>query len=170
VRITRYPSITESQFFGCLAAFVDSLLGELNGATLALRRLEGRAKGGAFAYEMTLDQHRYGALIVIDRWSTLVRAFGPHLELSRNPGMLSEGAARAGAAETILARANQLIDAAPVYSGEIVEACAMAFQSLETTFSEERAAAEQYAKLGPMLPEDYQEFRQIFLEDLAARG
>ena len=34
---------------------------------------------------------------------------------------------------------------------------------------EERDDAEQSAKLGPMLPEEYREARRIFLEDLAAR-
>jgi len=67
LRITRFPSITEPQFFGCVSAFVDSLAGELNSASIALRRLEGQSKGSAFAYEMTLDTHRYGALIVLDR-------------------------------------------------------------------------------------------------------
>ena len=71
MRILRYPSITEQQFTGCVTAFVDTLSGELNAATIALRRLEGRAKGSAFAYEMTLDTHRYGALIVLDRWGSL---------------------------------------------------------------------------------------------------
>src|ERR1700722_9338896 len=79
LRITRYPSISTEQFLGCVAAFVDSFTGELNAAASALRRLEGRSKGSAFAYEMTLDNHRYGALIVLDRWSTLTTAFGPHL-------------------------------------------------------------------------------------------
>jgi hypothetical protein len=51
----------------------------------------------------------------------------------------------------------------------MVEACLMAFQSLSATFGEERAAAEQNAKLGPMLSEDYSSARRIFLEDLAAR-
>ncbi len=169
MRITRYPSLTEPQFFGCVSAFVDSLAGELNSATIALRRLEGRSKGSAFAYEMTLDTHRYGALIVLDRWSTLVGAFGPHLSLSRRADILAEGARRIGNAELILGRANQLIDSAEQYAGELVEACALAFQSLNTTFAEERAEAEQSAKLGPMLPEDYKEARQIFLADLAAR-
>jgi hypothetical protein len=50
-----------------------------------------------------------------------------------------------------------------------VEACTVAFQSLETTFAEERNEAGQSAKLGPMLPEDYTSARQIFLHDLAAR-
>jgi len=169
VRITRFPSITEPQFFGCLSAFVDSLFGELNTAAADLRRLEGRSKGGAFAYEMSLDQHRYGALIVIDRWSTLTRAFGPHLTLSRSPQILTEAAGRVAGAEQILNTANQVMDRADRYNTEVVEVCLLAFRSLETTFAEERAAAGQYAKLGPMLPEDYKEFRRIFLEDLAAR-
>ena len=94
MRITRYPNISEVQFFGCVSAFVDSLSGELNAATIALRRLTGSRKGAAFAFEMSLDTHRYGALIVVDRWSTLTAAFGPHLELSRNPGILSSAVVR----------------------------------------------------------------------------
>ena len=89
MRISRFPSLTEAQFFGCTSAFVDSLSGELNAASMALRRLEGKSKGSAFAYEMTFDTHRYGALIVIDRWSALVSAFGPHLELSRRRAIIS---------------------------------------------------------------------------------
>jgi len=169
LRITRFPSLTEPQFLGCAAAFVDSLAGELNAAALALRRLEGQAKGSAFAYEMTLDTHRYGALIVLDRWATLVRAFGPHVSLSSRREMVDSAAARVATAEDILGRANQLIDAAPAYGAEVVEACVLAFQSLDTTFAVERAAAEQNAKLGAMLPEESSEARRIFLEDLAAR-
>ena len=169
MRITRFPALSEAQFFGCTAAFVDSLTGELNAAASALRRLEGQSKGAAFAYEMTLDTHRYGALIVIDRWSTLVNAFGPHLLLSRHQTILDEGAARIRSAEGILGTANQVIDAAKQYSTDVVEGCLLAFQSLQTTFAEERSEAEQSAKLGPMLPEDYTSARRIFLEDLAAR-
>ena len=169
MRITRFPSISEPQFFGCVAAFVDSLTGELNSAALALRRLAGRSKGSAFAYEMSLDAHRYGALIVLDRWSTLVGAFGPHLRLSRRQDIVEQTPARLQAAESILARANQLLDSSAHYSPEIVEACLMAFQSVNTTFNDERTEAEQSAKLGPMLSEDYKEARRIFLEDLAAR-
>lgn len=169
MRITRFPNISEPQFFGCVSAFVDSLSGELNSAAIALRRLEGQSKGSAFAYEMTLDTHRYGALIVLDRWSTLVNAFGPHLQLSRRQSIVESAPARIAAAENILGRANNLIDAADRYSGAVVEACAMAFQSLNTTFAEERTEAEQSGKLGPMLPQDYREARRIFLEDLAAR-
>jgi len=169
LRITRFPSITEQQFQGCISAFADSLSGELNTAAIALRRLEGRGKGSAFAYEMTLDTHRYGALIVVDRWGTLARAFGPHLLLAQRQSILDEAPARVAAAEEILTRANQLIDAAHGYGGEIVEACVLAFQSLDTVFREERAAAAQSGSLGPMLSDEYKEARRIFLEDLAAR-
>jgi hypothetical protein len=169
LRITRFPSLTEPQFFGCTAAFVDSLFGELNAAALALRRLEGQPKGSAFAYEMTLDAHRYGALIVLDRWSTLVKAYGPHLELSRRPAILGRAAARIESAETVLTTANALIDMSDRYSAAVVQACALAFQSVQGTFAEERQEAEQSAKLGPMLPEEYTSARRIFLEDLAAR-
>ncbi len=169
MRITRYPNINEPQFFGCVAAFVDSLTGELNAASMTLRRLEGQAKGRAFAYEMTLDQHRYGALIVLDRWSTVAAAFGPHLEISRSSSILTDAASRVRSAEDILSRANALLDAAGSYNPDVVEACLMAWQSVGGIFAEERAEAEQSAKLGPMLPDDYKEARQIFLQDLAAR-
>jgi len=169
LRITRYPNLSEPQFFGCVAAFVDSLSGELNAASMALRRLEGQGKGRAFAYEMTLDQHRYGALIVLDRWSTVVNAFGPHLELSRHGAILEKASERIRAGEEILTRSNALIDGAGSYSTAVVEACLFAFQSLSVTFEEERAETEQSAKLGPMLPEEYRDARRIFLEDLAVR-
>jgi hypothetical protein len=169
LRITRFPSLTEQQFLGCTAAFVDSLFGELNAAALALRRLENRPKGAAFAHEMTLDNHRYGALIVLDRWATLVNAFGAHVSLPGHGAIVGNAPARVQTAENILGRVNQLIDASAAYGSELVEACVVAFQSLQTTFSEERACAGQNATLGPMLPQDYKEARRIFLEDLAER-
>ena len=169
MRILRYPSLGEQQFLGCAAAFVDSLEGELNGAAMALRRLEGRDKGSAFAHEMSLDQHRYGALIVLDRWSSLLGAFGSHLQLTARAEIVAEGPARIAAAELILAPANQLIDDAESYSSELVQGCLLAFQSVFGVFGQERTAAEQSAKLGPMLSEDYRQARRIFSEDLAAR-
>ena len=169
MRITRYPSLSEQQFFGCVAAFVDSLSGELNAAAIALRRLEGQSKDSAFAYEMTLDNHRYGAMIVLDRWSSVVAAFGPHLDLAQRREMLATASARVRSAEDILARVNQLIDAAVGYDSETVEAAIAGWQSLKTAFREEREAAEQFAKLGPMLSDDYKSARRIFREDLAAR-
>lgn len=169
MRITRFPNISENQFLGCTAAFVDSFFGELQSAAIALRRLEGKSKGDAFAYEMELDTRRYGSLIVLDRWSSLVGTFGPHLRLSQRPGIVEDAPNRIAAAEQILTRANHLIDAAENYGTELVEVCATAFQTLKTTFTDERAAAEQWARLGPMQPEEYREARRIFLEDLAAR-
>jgi hypothetical protein len=169
LRITRYPNISEAQFFGCVSAFVDSLSGELNAAVMSLRRLAGARKGSAFAYEMTLDTHRYGALIVLDRWSTLVAAFAPHLEIGRHVDIVGRASERVRAAEDILGRANLLLDAAPAYGEDVVEACAVAFQSVDGVFAEERVEAEQSGTLGPMLPDEYQQARRIFLEDLAAR-
>jgi hypothetical protein len=169
LRITRYPNIGESQFFGCVSAFVDSLSRELSAAAMSLRRLAGSRKGSAFAYEMTLDTHRYGALIVLDRWSTLVGVFGPHLEIGRHADILARATERIRAAEDILGRANVLLDAAPEYGESVVEACAMAFQTADGVFAEERAEAAQSGTLGPMLPEEYRDARRIFLEDLAAR-
>jgi hypothetical protein len=141
----------------------------LNAAAAALRRLDGKAKGDAFAYEMTLDAHRYGALIVLDRWATLAGTFGPHLNLSRDREILESARSRVQSAETVLHTANHLIDASDRYGSDVVEACVLAFQSLQTTFRQESQAAEQFARLGPMLPDDYREARRIFLEDLAAR-
>ena len=169
MRITRYPNLTEPQFQGCLSAFVDSLSGELNAAAMYLRKLENQPKGAAFAYEMSLDAHRYGALLVLDRWATMVDAFGPDPSLERNRDAIEQAPARVQAAENILGRANALIDAAEQYSPEVINACLMAFQSLYTTFAAERKTAEQFAQLGPLLPEEYRQARRIFLEDLAAR-
>src|SRR3954452_23205190 len=169
VRIIRYPSISEHQFLGCTAAFVDSFFGELHSSAISLRRLESKSKGDAFAYEMELDTRRYGALIVLDRWSSLVGTFGPHLKLSQRPAIIDDATNRIAAAENILNRVNQLIDAAENYGSELVEVCVTAFQTLKTTFTDERAAAEQWASLGPMQPEEYREARRIFLEDLSAR-
>src|ERR1700693_4468267 len=119
LRITRYPSISTEQFLGCVAAFVDSLTGELNAAASALRRLEGKSKGSAFAYEMTLDNHRYGALIVLDRWSTLTAAFGPHLA---HP-IADSARGRIESAEQVLGRVNQGIDASGQYATGVVGGC-----------------------------------------------
>jgi hypothetical protein len=106
---------------------------------------------------------------VLDRWAGLVDAFGPHLQLARGQTMIEQAAARVQMAENLLGRVNQLLDAASSYSNELVEASVLAYQSVEMTFAEERAAVEQNARLGPMLPEEYKEARQMFLEDLAAR-
>jgi hypothetical protein len=165
LQITRYPSLSQQQFLGCVAAFVDALTGELNAATLALRRLEGKSKGAAFAYEMTLDTHRYGALIVLDRWLSLAAAFGAHLQ---SP-FANAAPERVAGAERILTMTNQLIDSEDRYTMAVVEAALIAFQTVSGTFSDERKSADDNAKLGPMLSEDYTSARRIFGEDLAAR-
>lgn len=165
MRITRFTSLTSQQFLGCVTAFVDALTGELNAATMDLRRLEGQPKGSAFAYEMALDTHRYGALIVLDRWLSVAAAFGAHLQ---HP-LANAAPERVQSAERILTMANQLIDSADRYSAAIVEAALVAFQTVAGTFGEERKSAEENAKLGPMLSEDYVSARRIFGEDLAAR-
>ena len=169
MQITRYASLSEPQFLGCVSAFTDSLSGELNSAAMYLRKLDGQAKGGAFAYEMSLDRHRYGALTVLDRWGAFVAAFGPHLALGRYPAIVTEAPARVRTAESILESANRLIDAAAGYSSDVVEACVLAFQSLGTTFAEEHQASRQSAQLGPMLPDEFKQARGFFLHDLAAR-
>lgn len=169
MQITRFASLSEPQFLGCVSAFADTLTGEMNSAAMYLRKLAGQSKGAAFAYEMSLDRHRYGALSVLDRWSTLVGRFGPHLTLSRYQTMVDEAPARVGAAEGILERANRVLDAAETYSSDVVESCVLAFQSLGATFAEERQAAAQSAQLGPMLPEEFKQARGIFLHDLAVR-
>ena len=169
LRITRLPSISEPQFLGCAEAFLDSLGGELNAASLALRRLLGARKGSAFAYEMALDAHRYGALIVLDRWSLLIEAFGAHLQLGAQRAIAEQAPARIAAAEKVLAHANRLLDAADAYSAEVVEACVLAFRTVNQTFEEEREAVQRVNALGPPLPEEYRQARAIFQEDLAAR-
>lgn len=169
MQITRHANLTEPQFLGCTSAFASALAGELNSAAMYLRKLEGQKKGAAFAYEMSLDKHRYGALTVLDRWGALVAAFGAHLALSRYPTIVEQAPARVRTAEEILGRANQLIDSTEEYSSAVVEACVLAFQTLGATFAEERRAAEQAAQLGPLLPEEFREARGIFLRDLSAR-
>jgi hypothetical protein len=109
---------------------------------------------------------------VLDRWAALVQAFGPHLQLTRYPAIVTETPARVQAAEDVLGRANQVIDAAAQYSSEVVAACVLAFQSLAATFEEESKAAEQSAQLGPILgapPDDFEQARSIFARDLATR-
>jgi len=169
VQITRFPNLTESQFAGCLAAFVDSLAGELNAAAMWLRKLEGAAKGSAFAFEMSLDTHRYGALIVLDRWAAVVKAFGADPALARHAGAIDGAPERIAAAEKVLAQANHVIDVIDRYSPEAVEGCVLGFQSAQSAFAEERRMVEQSAALGPMLPDDYRQARRILLEDLTAR-
>ena len=169
MQITRFLSLTDAQLLGCVSAFVDSLSGELNSAAMYLKKLEGQAKGAAFAYEMALDTHRYGALVVLDRWASLAHTYGPHVAEAKHAALLEEAAGRVQSAENLMGRTNDVIDAAQSYGGELVSACLLAWQGVTGIFAEESAAAAEMAKLGPMLPDDYRSARRIFLEDLAAR-
>ena len=45
MQITRYASLSEPQFLGCVSAFADTLTGELNSAAMYLRKLEGEEAG-----------------------------------------------------------------------------------------------------------------------------
>ena len=170
MRITRYASLSEPQFLGCVSAFTDALTGELNSAAMYLRKLEGQTKGAAFAYEMSLDRHRYGALTVLDRWGALVggvRAAPDAQPLSGHP----RRSGRAGAHRRVHPGKRQSIDrrGRSLFGSDVVEACLLAFQSLAGVFAEERQAAAQSAQLGPLLPEEFKEARGIFLQDLSAR-
>ncbi len=169
MQITRFLSLNEAQFLGCVSAFSDSLTGELNAALTFLRRLEGQRKGSAFAIEMTMDRHRYGALIVLERWADLTRAFAGHVELGTYQELFDSAAPRVKEAGDVLERANNVVDAADHYGPEVVEACRMAFDRTAVIFEGEQAAAARAASLGPMQPEEFREFRRVFLGDLGAR-
>ncbi len=169
MRILGYSALDEQEFLGCLTAFVDTLTGELNAATMYLRKLQGQPKGAAFAFEMALDHHRYGVLMVLDRWARVVHAFGPHLDSPRHAAIVDQTPGRVQTAENILGRTNQVIDASHQYTQDLVEPCVLALQSLRSTFAEEGAAAERALQLGPMLPESFERARRVFLGDLAVR-
>jgi hypothetical protein len=169
LQITRYTSLSEMQFLGCASAFLDSIFGELNAAVLSLRKLEGKPKGVAFAFEMSLDTHRYGALLILERWAELTHNFGAHVALSHHQGIIDQARGHVETAEGILQQINQVLDTASDYTGEVVAACVMGFQSLNLTFEEEKKAVDGTLRLDALLPKEFHETRRIFLADLAAR-
>ena len=77
MRVTRCPQIGDSQFFACVAMLVDSLSGRLHAATVRLHRKAANRKGSASACDLTLDTHRCGAWIVLDRWDHTWESDGP---------------------------------------------------------------------------------------------
>jgi len=169
LQILRFSSLTGTQFIGCASAFVDSLNGLTSSALLNLRKLEGRPKGSAFSFEMQMDKDRYGILIVLERWAECVNAFGPHLRLGEDQGIIDEAPARVLTAENLIGRTNRLIDASQTYTQELVAACSMAYETVRLTFAAEEEAASSRLKLGPMTPPEFHEARRLFLADLAAR-
>ena len=173
MQILRQPSLTEHQYAGCVSAFADSLAGELNAAATYLKRLEGAAKGAGFAYEIGLDRGRYGALMILDRWRHLNGSFGPHLRSTlSDPSLgelIQEAERRVAAGQTILARINEMIDAAASYSPELIEAALVGFQQIARIFRQESEFSEKASRLGPLMPEEQRAARAIFLADLAQR-
>jgi hypothetical protein len=167
LQITRYPSLSEQQFLGCVAAFVEALSGELNGVMASLRRLEGRGKGAAFAFEIELDKRRYGAILALDRWGELVRAYGEHADYQR--GLFAEGPGRVESSERVLVRVNEVLDACESYGAEVMAGVGLAVDSVMRTFGEEREVAEKTLTLGPLLAAEFHEARRVFAWDLAAR-
>ena len=171
MQILRHPSLSEPEYTGCVSAFVDSLSGELNGASTYLRRLQSSGKGSSFAHEIGLDRGRYGALLALDRWRHLNAAFGPHLALS-DPvwrEVLRETGRRVADAETILGRLNRMIDDAESYHPELVEAALIGLQQVNRIFQQESQLSEKAARLGPLMPEEQRAARALFLADLAQR-
>lgn len=169
MQITRYTSLNEAQFLGCASAFVDSLAGALNGAVMYLHKLQGQRKGAAFAFEIQLDQSRYGAMMILDRWADFVHTFAPHVEFPQHREILAETPRRVQQAAALLEKTNQFLDASGDYSETVVAACEGGFQTVELTFQQERQAAARALTLGPMLSADFKEYRRVFLGDLAAR-
>lgn len=169
MQITRFLSLNSNQFLGCVSAFTDTLSGELGSAMMYLRKLDSRMKGSAFAFEMQLDKHRYGAMIVLDRWAEFGRAFATHSDLGMHQELLEQADERASAAQRVVEKVNRVIDDAEMYSTDIVEAVQMAFQAVESTFQDEREAASRVTSLGPMIPEEFKEYRRVFLGDLSLR-
>lgn len=131
--------------------------------------MENRRKGSAFAFEMQMDKHRYGAMIVLERWADFTKAFAGHVELGTHQQLFDQAEERVRQSQRILEQSNQLVDSEDTYRSEVVEACAMSYRTIEFTFQEERKAADQAASLGPMLAEDFKEYRRVFLTDLSER-
>lgn len=165
--------MSEAQYAGCVSAFVDSLAGELNAAATYLKRLEGSAKGSGFVHEIGLDRGRYGALLVLDRWRHLNASFGPHVRPALQDRSLveviDEAEPRVAAAEVILGRINEMIDAAESYHLALVEVALLGLQQASRIFQQESRLTEKAAQLGPLMPEEQKAARAVFLVDLAQR-
>lgn len=169
MRILRYPTLSEAECLGCVSAFVDSLSSAIEGMLTFVRRLQGQPKGAAFAFEMQLDSHRYGIMLILERWGELLHHFGPHLHNLKDPSILHDAPQRIQMSENLLVHTNRLIDATELYTPELLHAAEQACQTIVRTFSHERSAAEQMLNLGPLQPAAFGEARRIFLADLAAR-
>ena len=126
---------------GCLAAFVASFSDHIAQARNFLARLEGKQKGVLFAWEIALDQARYGALIVLERWKELNERFSQSID--GLPGRLPSGesSARAERACQDLAGWNERLDAAERYDPVLVESYGAALLNLLDGLAQEQQAA-----------------------------
>ena len=126
---------------GCLAAFVASFSGHIAQARNFLARLEGKQKGALFAWEIALDQARYGALIVLERWKELNERFSRSID--GLPGSLPSGesSARAEQACQDLAGWNERLDAAEHYDPVLTECYGAALLNLLDGLAQEQQAA-----------------------------
>ena len=134
-------ALSEPEYLGCLAAFVDSFSGHLTQTRSYLARLEGKKKGALFGWEMALDQARYGALIVLERWKELNERFSRSID--GLPGSLPSGesSARAEQACQDLAGWNERLDAAERYDPVLMECYGAALLNLLDGLAQEQQAA-----------------------------
>lgn len=134
-------ALSEPEYLGCLAAFVASFSGHIAQARNFVARLEGKQKGALFAWEIALDQARYGALIVLERWKELNGRF--HQSIDGLPGSLpsAESSARAEQACQDLAGWNERLDAAERYDPVLMECYGAALLNLLDGLAQEQQAA-----------------------------
>ncbi|MCH7978038.1 MAG: hypothetical protein IH935_03550 [Acidobacteria bacterium] len=134
-------ALSEPEYMGCLAAFVASFSGHIAQARNFLARLEGKQKGAFFAWEIALDQARYGALIVLERWKELNERFSQSID--GLPGSLPSGesSARAEQACQDLAGWNERLDAAERYDPVLMECYGAALLNLLDGLAQEQQAA-----------------------------
>lgn len=169
MRILRYPTLNEDEFAGCVAAFADSLSSAVEATRSFLNRLRGSQKGSAFAFEMQLDQSRYGLLLILARWTQFLDHFGSFFEAGKYASIVEQPLSRIQSAEDLIRRMNDVIDSGEDYGPDIQEAVRQALDALDLTFRPELEAATSLARLGPMLPDATTETRRVFLADLGAR-
>jgi hypothetical protein len=169
LQIRRFLSLNEPQFLGCTSAFLDALDSEMQSAQAYLQRLVNQSKGRAFGFEMQLDKHRYGSLIVLERWAEFGSAFASTGMLGELQPLLEQARARATSAAGLIEKMNAMVDAADFYSPELIEACGMTFHAVGNIFRDEREAVQRLHALGAEPPEDFRHYRSVFTGDLAVR-
>ncbi len=188
MHILSQTALSNTEYLGCLSAFWSAFGNALGSSENYLVRLAGRRKGSHFGWEMSLDQARYGALIVLERWKELNERFRESLQQSES-WPLAEGASRkceaaAGRLESLYARLDELED----YSEAAVREALEQFREITAAFHDERQAAAGAAEIfaeketadppgllpvvgdAPSTPaQKFREFREQFLIELSRR-